>query len=1240
MRRVLALALGLGLVVDAGAQTPAQGPAPRPAGLILGRVIDATTDAPISGVIVGLNGAGQGRGASALTNGDGRFVFRSVPKGTFTLPATIGGNGYAPGGFIISGMAPQIGSYLNGGFGQRRPGGPLQPVDLSDGERFEVVIKLWKGASIDGTVVDEAGEPLVDVSVAAARRSTDGRLLTGPTVRTDDRGSYHIGTLVPGEYVVVVPQVQLLMPVSTSDATAANEDRQLTAKLAATSAVTGSRGITVGTSGLQAGTFFTTTSLAPSPKGDAFYVYQTTFAPAATSVGQASIVTVNSGEERAGVNIMMQPARAVAVSGTLTDDEGPVSLFGVRLMPIEAADGSGVLDVAVTSTDARGSFVFPLVPPGSYRLIARRESLVPAPPGPEQPATLAAPARVSARLWASATQEIAVGDQDLPGITLQLRQGVQVSGHVEFRGSGNRPPADRLKPLSVTIARVDPLSRSSSTASQSAPPDANLEFVLRDIVPGRYLLFSNGVPGWTVESIAIGGRVVTDRAVTIDAAPLTDVTVVLTDQPAELSGTVHARSGAQDLNAGVFVFPTDPSRWRDARSTVTSFRAIRVSRTGTFRMTPLLPGDYFVAALADEGAADFPDVKFLTALAPLAKTVRISGGDKQTVDLTTMEIPVGKTSSSALSTAAQASLSQDSAHGPFVPVVPDVPDVPDVPVVPVAPAVLSGLVTTDEATPQPLRHAVVTATGAEILGQRQAVTDDDGRFAFADLPPGRYSLVAEKPAYVKTYYGSKRPGRPPGTPVAILANQPAPTVVIRMVHGAAIAGTVRDAFGAPVASSQLAIKQPIVVSGQRRLIDVPNLLIPRATTDDKGRYRIYGLPPGEYTVQYFGGGAGYVGVRETLSADVELAVREMQTGTPASSPAAPPPEPRQITIAGGYLPGVPDANGAQIISLRAGEERAGADLVVRLVRTMKVEGISLGPDGGPMTNVMVAIVNAGDRTMWGSPGLIRPGADGHFVAPPLTPGHYAFVGRASDAGAPVSAPAFYSGEVDFFVGDSDVSGVILQFDRGVAVTGRLGLPNGSTPADFTRVRLLLTPVDSLASMGPAPPAATIAPDGTFKFDGIGAGKWRVTGSLPGGWSLRSATLDGRDTLDFPFEVAHGQPVSGLVVSVIDRPTEISGTLRDASGQLTSEYSMVAFSTDRALWTSAPRRVSSAVRLSSDGRYRVTGLPPGEYYLSALADFDPVQLGDPAFLESLISQSIKVTLGESERKVQDLKIGGS
>jgi hypothetical protein len=68
-------------------------------------------------------------------------------------------------------------------------------------------------------------------------------------------------------------------------------------------------------------------------------------------------------------------------------------------------------------------------------------------------------------------------------------------------------------------------------------------------------------------------------------------------------------------------------------------------------------------------------------------------------------------------------------------------------------------------------------------------------------------------------------------------------------------------------------------------------------------------------------------------------------------------------------------------------------------------------------------------------------------------------------------------------------------------------------------------------------------------------------------------------------------------------------------------------------------VSGAVRLSSDGHYRIVGLPPGEYYVTALIDFEPIQLSDPVFLESLIPAAAKVTLGESEQKPLNLKIGG-
>lgn len=1228
-----------GFVVGLAAQSPAGPPlgavAPAATGIIVGRVLDTTTDAPIANVIVALAGAPLPRSISVLTDAQGRFLYRNVPKGTFTLRATVGGNGYDPSGFMVSGSGSQIGPYLNGGFGQRRPGGLLQTLDIDDGARIsDVVIKLWKGGSIDGTVVDEAGEPLVNVVVAAARRSSDGRLLTGPSTRTDDRGAYHFGTLMPGNYVVVVPQVHAAMPAATSETLVAPPDRLIGSRLANTGAGGFAGGIRVGGSTISTTTGLNTSTITPSPRGDAFYVYQTTFSPSATSLDQASVVTLGAGEERTGVTISMQPVRAVAVSGTLTDDAGPVPQFGVRLMPRDAEDGSGVIDVGSTSTDARGRFTFPLVPPGSYRVIAQRLATTLFTDGPE---AAVQPSRAADRAGSWAQQDIAVADRDLLGLALQLRLGSVVSGRVEFRGTGNRPSADQLRQFTASIGLAQPLSRVFFNMSQSARVGAGGEFVIRDSPPGRYVAFVTDLPGWTLLAVTVGGRLMTERPFTVDTVDVTDVTIELTDQPAEITGTVRNRAGAPDPDAGVLMFSTDRTRWRDAPSARRTFRAARVSKAGAFSLAAVLPGEYFIVAVPDEATFDFPDAKFMDALAALAKTVRIAPGEKAAVMLTTSEAPPAKLPWPVENDHGQVSVAP-AAHGPFV------PNLPDGHVEQVSPtaAVLSGLVTTDETPARPLRHAIVTATGSEIIGSRQVVADDEGRFGFADLPPGRYSLVAEKAGYVKTYYGSPRPGRPPGTPVAILAGQPAPSVVIRVFRGAVIAGTVRDQFGSPVASSQVTVKQPIVINGQRRMIDVPNLLVPSATTDDRGRYRIYGLPPGEYTVFCSGGSASYSGVRETNAADVEAALREIR-GTGARVPAnTPPPEPRPVSMHAGYLPGVPDVASAQFVALAAGEERTGADIVTRLVRSMRVEGMAIGPGGAPMQNVSVAIVNVGDGTLWGSPGLVRPAADGRFVLPPLTPGHYALVGRAGENGAgeleTLRSGMLYSGEAEFILNDQDLSGIVLQFERGVSVSGRIVTPARATAGDLARVRLGLRAVDPRASLAPTPPPAVIQPDGVFRFDGIGRGTWRVTGVLPAGWSLQSAIVDGRDTLDVPLEVKSGQPVSNLTLTLTDRPTELAGTLSDAAGRPTSEYSMLAFSTDRALWT-APRRISGAARLSSDGRFRIVGLPPGEYYLTAIADFDPLQLGDASFLESLIPPSAKVVLGESERKEFNLRIGG-
>lgn len=1201
--------------------TPARGGV-NPTGLIVGRVVDAVSNTPIPSVIVTLSGAPLASSIRVLTDAQGRFLYRNVPAGSFTLRATIGANVEGSGFMWAGGLGPQVGPYLNGGYGQRRPGGLLQSIDLANDEQIDgVVIKLWQGGSLDGRVLDEAGEPLVDVVVAAPRLSADGRVQNGPTVRTDDRGAYHFGTLVPGDYVVVVTQTHAAMPAGRNDALASTPDRPVSARLANTGARTFEGGIAVGSSLISTAAWPNANALPPVLRNETLHIYQTTFAPSAASLAMATPVTVRAGEATMGVDISMTPVRPVAVSGTLTDDLGPLEDFGVRLFSHESDARAVPFDVARASTDAAGRFVFPLVPPGAYRVVAQRYATTRF--GPDVVLPSPGPPRAADRVGASAAQAIVVSAEDVTGIALQLGLGVQVSGRVEFRGA--RPSADTLRQLLVFLSPLDPISHSFPPRPYSVNPDAKGAFALRDVTPGRYLVTIRDSRDVSLLAVTVGGRDVTERPVTIEADDLDDLVVALTDRAAEVAGTVQRRAGAPDPDAGVVMFPTDRTRWSDVGPGARMFRSARVSRAGTFSLAPVLPGDYFLAAIADDGTADFPDAKFLDALAAVAETVRVEAGAAMRVTLTTIDAPVVRTPPPF------EDADEFVPHGPYAR-EDDVPVIASSVQATVATVILQGLVTSDETPARPLRRALVTVTGAELKGSRQVVTDDDGRFVFAGLPAGRYALVVDKPGYVRTYYGNTRPGGMPATPVAVLAGQPAPAVTIRVPRGAVVAGAVRDQFGTPVSGVQVSVKHVTTVNGRRRMSDVPNLRVPVVTTDDQGRYRIYGLPPGEYAVFCSLPTVTYRNVLETNSADVDAVLRELRAGRRAASPATPAPKP--ISLSGGYLPGVPDAGSAQVLTLAVGEERLGADILIGPLPALTVTGTAVGPGGAPMSNLMLVVVNTGTgaRIVAGSGGA----RDGRFTLSALPPGRYVLVGRAAenDAGETVVMP--YFAETEFVLTDQNLA-VALQFERGTTIEGRIVPPAGAAPGLVERVRLGATPVDGYTAVVPTRVVATTRPDGTFVFDGVGPGKWRVTAaSLPPSWSLRSAVLDGRDTLDAPLDVRLGQPIVDVTVTITDRPTVLTGTIVDAAGQPTSEYSIVAFSTDRALWT-VPRRVSSVARLSSDGRFTITGLPPGEYYLAVSTDLDPAQLGEASFLESLVAAAVIVPIAEGERKVQDFRI---
>jgi hypothetical protein len=114
-------------------------------------------------------------------------------------------------------------------------------------------------------------------------------------------------------------------------------------------------------------------------------------------------------------------------------------------------------------------------------------------------------------------------------------------------------------------------------------------------------------------------------------------------------------------------------------------------------------------------------------------------------------------------------------------------------------------------------------------------------------------------------------------------------------------------------------------------------------------------------------------------------------------------------------------------------------------------------------------------------------------------------------------------------------------------------------------------------------------------------------------------------------------VPDVTIALTDRVTTLSGTLQDAAGRPAPGYFVLAFPVDRRLWTLGADRLRPAVRASTDGRYRVTALLPGEYYVAALTEIPPNGHLDPLLLEQLVPAAIRLTIGVGEEKTQDLRL---
>lgn len=302
MARAVLCLVALGVSAVGWAQPPARDTsADVGTASIRGRITDASGH-PLSRVEVraGPNPSDV-EGRSVLTGADGRYEIGRLPAGTYTILA----------------IKP---NYVRTSWGEPRPEGAGKRIPVADGQHVDDIdIHLQRTGAITGKIVDEFGDPIMDVNVQALRyQFVQGtrRLMPSRSIGTNDVGEFRVFGLTPGQYYISAT-LRNLGPIAIDDN---NPDR----------------------SG-----------------------YAPTFFPGTANVAEAQRMTIGPGQTITGINLALLPTQTAKVSGTVIGSNGQPAENGfVNLFPKVTSS------FANYGSPLRGNGQFSIngVPPGEYTL--------------------------------------------------------------------------------------------------------------------------------------------------------------------------------------------------------------------------------------------------------------------------------------------------------------------------------------------------------------------------------------------------------------------------------------------------------------------------------------------------------------------------------------------------------------------------------------------------------------------------------------------------------------------------------------------------------------------------------------------------------------------------------------------------------------------------------------------------------------------------------------------------------
>jgi protocatechuate 3,4-dioxygenase beta subunit len=517
----------------------------------------------------------------------------------------------------------------------------------------------------------------------------------------------------------------------------------------------------------------------------------------------------------------------------------------------------------------------------------------------------------------------------------------------------------------------------------------------------------------------------------------------------------------------------------------------------------------------------------------------------------------------------------------------------------------------DAITGQPLAHASVAINPTNSPNTpnppdsgRVEITDEQGLFAFAAVPPGKYVLSARHRGYLAQMYQQHENFM---TAIVVGPGLESENLIFGLRPGASISGDVVDESDDPVRHADVMLFHQFVAGGRRRTLQVR-----RANTNDEGRYHFSHLNPGTYFVGLLAQ-PWYAqhGVRHRVN-------QANQDGNENGfQPLIEQNQSLDVVYPVTFFSNASELPGATPIALHSGD-MAIADFRMRPVPAAHVLVRTPATEPEQSTNVSVTQTVADNDTIW-VPAQIQQIAPGLVEVSGVPQGRFNLVLNTQQG----NAAAHRSQKVQL---ENDAEVDVARSTSSLVVSGILRVEDGSPVPQPARVLLRNSSTGESAEA-----SVSAAGEFSFKNSPVETGNYELIIIEPQGLFIRSLAAANAKTSGRSLEIATAQDV---IVTI---------NASKGNGRITG----VALKKDKpaagVMIVLAPLDLNSNPALfrrdqsDSDGTFSLNVVVPGRYTLMAIEDGWDLEWADPGVLQKYIAGGESVQITPNQKTEVSVKV---